>query len=112
MQKRQFLKLSTAALTGAALSPILSCSTKNSEPTNMKNWAGNLAYSSKAVHEPSSVEEVVDIIKSNSKLRVLGTRHCFNRIADTTATHLSTAQLNRIVKIDSDNWSVTVEGGI
>ena len=47
-----------------------------------------------------------------SKLRALGTRHCFNRIADSKNNLISTKQLNKVVALDVNAHTVTVEGGI
>lgn len=77
-----------------------------------RNWAGNLAYRSKTIHRPASVEEVCELVSRSSQLKALGTRHCFNAIADTDADHVSLEKLNRVVGLDRDNLSVTVEAGI
>jgi len=113
MKKRTFLKLSTAAITGAAFSPILSCTTGNkSDSVILKNWAGNLTYHAIDLIEPATVGEVQQVLAKNATVRVLGTRHCFNTIADTEATLLSTAKLNKVIVIDPNSQTVTVEGGI
>src|SRR5688572_13314062 len=112
MKKRDFIKLAGATVAGAALSPIACAPGQPAESKAITNWAGNLTYRSKNLIEPASLEEAVEAVRQNKKLRVLGTRHCFNTIADTDAVHLSTARLNKILSIDGDNWSVTVEGGI
>src|SRR5690349_10174498 len=112
MKKRTFLKLSTAAITGAALSPIISCTPDKPASEIPKNWAGNLSYHAKDIVEPLTVEEVQQALAQNANVRVLGTRHCFNTIADTEATLLSTAKLNKIITIDRSSQTVTVEGGI
>jgi xylitol oxidase len=112
MKKRTFLKLSTAAITGAALSPIVSCTSDKPGSEIPKNWAGNLTYHAKDLIEPATVEEVQQALAANAKVRVLGTRHCFNTIADTEATLLSTAKLNKVISIDRIGQTVTVEGGI
>src|SRR5690242_15447861 len=112
MKKRDFLKLAGATMAGAAINSAFSCSTsKTTETMAVRTWAGNLQYKSKTLLEPQTATEIADAIRRNRKLRVLGTRHCFNTIADTDAPLLSTAKLNKIVRIDPDNWSVTVEGG-
>jgi xylitol oxidase len=113
MKKRKFIKLSTAALTGAAFSPILSCAPDKKSPSIIpKNWAGNLGYHAKDITAPATIEEVQKAFADNAKLRVLGTRHCFNTIADTDATLLSTAKLNKLIRIDADKKTVVVEGGM
>ena len=47
------------------------------------NWAGNITYSTDAVHTPRTVDELQEIVRRATKLRALGSRHSFNRIADT-----------------------------
>ena len=76
------------------------------------NWAGNLAYSTRQLIQPSSVAEFQAVIEQNSKLRVLGTRHSFNSIADSDTLLVSSAGLNRIISLDRKNNTVTVEAGI
>jgi alditol oxidase len=78
----------------------------------LKNWAGNLTYSTQNVFEPSTVEEVQEVVRKCDHLRVLGTRHCFNRIADSSSNLLSTKNLNSIISLDSRQMTVTVGGGI
>jgi xylitol oxidase len=80
MKKRTFLKLSSSMLTGVALAPLTQCVTEK-KTKSLKNWAGNLTYSTANVREPVSVEEVQEIVKASPKLRALGTRHCFNKVA-------------------------------
>lgn len=111
MKKRTFLKMSSAMLTGAALAPLYGC--KMEKPSEkLKNWAGNLTYSTANVSEPKTVEEVQEIIRSIKKIRTLGTRHCFNKIADSTENLLSTKYLNEISPIDTGSHTVTVGAGI
>lgn len=76
-----------------------------------RNWAGNYIYSSERWHYPQTVEQVQEIVKSCDKLRVVGTRHSFNGIADSTQNLISLAQLERIIEIDRERRTVTVDGG-
>ncbi|HMG88482.1 MAG TPA: FAD-binding protein [Chryseolinea sp.] len=111
MKKRTFLKISSAMLTGAALSPIAGCGTEK-KGEQLKNWAGNLSYSTSDVLEPVTVEDVQEIIKTADKLRALGTRHCFNTIADSDALLVSTRNLNDLNEPDTANNRITVGAGI
>jgi xylitol oxidase len=110
MEKRTFLKISSAMLTGVALAPLAGCGTEKKE--QLKNWAGNLTYSTSNVLEPGTVEEVQEIVKTSGKLRALGTRHCFNRIADSDAVLLSTRNLKDVNEPDTTNNTITVGAGI
>ncbi|MDF2430392.1 MAG: alditol oxidase [Mucilaginibacter sp.] len=78
----------------------------------LKNWAGNLTYSTGNVFYPTTVAEVQRLVKSHPKLKALGTRHCFNTIADSKDMQISTSKLNEVVSLDAAAHTVTVEGGI
>ena len=75
-----------------------------------KNWAGNITYSAARVVAPQTVEEAQHLVAAAARLRPLGTRHSFSRVADTDGTLLSTELLDRIVEIGER--AVTVEAGI
>jgi len=92
--------------------PILSPLTSLAQQERLKNWAGNLTYSTGNVFYPTSVEEVHQLVKKHSKLKALGTRHCFNNIADSHDNLLSTSKMKKVVSIDPKESTVTVEAGI
>jgi alditol oxidase len=46
------------------------------------NWAGNVVYGAASVHAPASVEELRALIRAAPRIRVIGSRHSFNSIAD------------------------------
>ena len=46
------------------------------------------------------------------KLKVLGSRHSFNAIADTTEDMLDMSHFDQVVELDKQRHQVTVEGGI
>ncbi len=108
MNKRTFLKTSSLLLTSSMLSHLVSC--KKAEPRT--NWAGNLTYSTDNLHTPKTVVELQEIIKKCKKVRGLGTKHCFNKIADSTENQISTAEFNKIISLDKTKNTVTVEAGI
>ena len=84
-----------------------------SQPTiRLRNWAGNHEFSASRLHEPESIEQVQDIVRRSPSLRVLGSRHSFNDIADTPGELLSLGRLPRTVEIDPAVPNVTVDGGI
>ena len=78
----------------------------------MQNWAGNYTYKATRVESPRSVEELAAIVKSESHVKALGTRHCFNAIADTTGVQISTLNLNKVLGIDVGRRQATIEGGV
>ena len=76
----------------------------------MKNWAGNVSYSTTRILRPRSVEEAQELIAGAETIRPLGTRHSFSLVADAAGALLSTEHLDRIVEIGET--TVTVEAGI
>ncbi|CAN5695080.1 FAD-binding protein [soil metagenome] len=92
--------------------PVLSPVKGWAQTEKLKNWAGNFEFSTSNIFYPSSVSEVQELVKKCSNLRALGTRHCFNRIADSTNNLISTKALNKVIAIDQAAHTVTVEGGI
>jgi alditol oxidase len=120
MKKRKFLKMSSAALAGAALPSMNGCKQTDTSvgpqsglaATRLKNWAGNLEYNTGNVVYPESVEQVQAFVKKADKIRALGSQHCFNKIADSTYQLLSTKNLSKVVSLDPDKKTVTVEAGI
>ena len=78
----------------------------------LRNWAGNIAYSAKAVHRPTRVAEVQELVSAARQARALGSRHCFNTIADSDDTLISTAALDAVIGIDSDAGQARIAGGI
>ena len=49
-----------------------------------KNWAGNYTYRAEKLHRPSTIEQVQEIVSNAPGVRVLGSRHSFNDIADSS----------------------------
>ena len=78
----------------------------------LTNWAGNHAYVARTLHEPESIEQVQEIVRNTRSLRVLGTRHSFNDIADTTGDLLSLRRMPRVFDLDRGAGTVTVDGGV
>src|SRR5438552_11123914 len=108
MKKRTFIKLSSAVLAAPFIAPLRSWI----QEENLKNWAGNLEYSTNRIDYPKSVEQVQQLVKKYNKLKVLGTRHCFNTIADSKNNFISLRDMNKVVALDTHAKTVTIEGGM
>ena len=76
------------------------------------NWARNLKYSAARFHQPTTVEELRRIMRSARRVKGLGSRHSFSAIADTEFDLVSMMHFNRLVSIDAERRTVTVEGGM
>ena len=76
-----------------------------------RNWAGNIAYRGAVAH-PSTVDEARALVTAGGKVRVLGTRHCFNDIADTTGTLVALDRMPVVFEISPERDAVRVSGGL
>ncbi|MHA6249933.1 FAD-binding protein [Pontibacter sp. CAU 1760] len=77
----------------------------------LQNWARNLKYSTSNVHYPKTVAEVQAIVRESDQVKALGSRHSFNRIADSHVNQISLQEMNKVVALDKNAHTVTVEGG-
>lgn len=48
----------------------------------MFNWSGHHEFAAATVHQPTTVEEVQQIVAAAPRVRALGSRHSFNDLAD------------------------------
>lgn len=108
MNKRTFLKLGSAAAATPFLSPMLAWASKG----KLTNWAGNLVYGTERLTSAASTAEVQKFVKAHSSFKVLGTRHCFNDIADTSSEFLSLKPQDKVVTLDAKARTVTIEAGM
>ena len=78
----------------------------------LQNWAANFEFSAANIHRPTNVDEVQHLVRKSQKVKALGTRHSFNQGANTEGELISTQHLDRVVAIDHDRMTVTIQGGI
>jgi alditol oxidase len=108
MDKRTFLKLCSASLMSHFIpAPMALASDSDGK---LQNWAGNIRYSTDKLRSADSLERVQEFVKSQEKLKVLGTRHCFNTIADSKNQFLSLENMDKVVSLDAAGRTVTVAG--
>lgn len=77
----------------------------------LTNWAGNITYSTERVHEARNLDEIRSCLRSYDKVKVLGTRHCFNTIADSRYNLLSLQGMQEM-HLDPASRTVAVEPGV
>lgn len=85
--------------------------TDTAELTAARNWAGNFTYGASRLHRPASLEEVQELVAAAPRVRVLGSRHSFTGIADSTEL-LSLEAVTGTVDVSADRRTVTVDGGV
>jgi alditol oxidase len=108
VNKRTFLSLFSSAIASPVIAPLSVWAAKQ----RLTNWAGNLTYSTDRLQEASSVDEIRSVLRSEDKVKVLGTRHCFNSIADSRENLLSLKPMHEVVALDPDARTVTIDAGI
>src|SRR5215831_853302 len=106
MKKRKFIKLCTAA---AAMPLEISAF---ASPERLTNWAGNIEYSTDNVTSANSVAAIQDFARKHSNFKTLGTRHCFNRIADSKQQLLTTDFSAQVPVIDTSTRTIAVGPGV
>ncbi len=78
------------------------------------NWAGNITYTAKELHRPYSLDAIRALVAGSAKVRVLGSGHSFNEIAEPGAEGvlLSIAGLPPEIDVDRTARTVRVSGGV
>jgi xylitol oxidase len=76
-----------------------------------KNWSGVYTYAATAVSHPTSLDELRGIVARASKVHAVGSRHCFNGIAD-SAEILALDRMPMLVEIDRAANTVSVNPGM
>lgn len=79
------------------------------------NWAGTVVFEARERYAPRTTSQVQDAVcraaADGGRLRVVGTGHSFNDIADTDGVQLSLLDLERRIDLDEDARCVTIDGG-
>jgi len=76
------------------------------------NWAGNIAFGAPDLYLPASLGELQTMVARARQIRVLGTGHSFNDMADSPGAHVSLAGLPPEVEVDSAASLVRVAAGL
>jgi xylitol oxidase len=108
MNKRLFLKLVSSVMAMPILSPLMAWASEG----KLKNWAGNVEYGTDRLYSATSLEQAQEFVRKQRRLKVLGTRHCFNHIADSKDTFLSLRQMDKVMTLDRQARTVTTSAGI
>lgn len=77
-----------------------------------RNWAGNLGYRAARLIRPVSLEEARDALGSRTRIRMLGTRHSFNDIADTDGVLIALDRMPRVIEISDERDTVRVSSAL
>jgi xylitol oxidase len=75
------------------------------------NWAGTHRYRAERIHRPSTLEEMREIVARAPRIRVLGSRHSFTDVGDSTEL-VSLEGLPADVVVDRAARTVSVGAGV
>lgn len=75
------------------------------------NWAGNVRFQSQRYHLPGSLDQLQQALAGNEKVRVVGSGHSFNHIADSMGDLIDLSEMPRKLEIDSARKLAHVSGG-
>ena len=76
-----------------------------------RNWGGNYTYRAERLHRPTTIEQVQEIVANAASVHVLGSRHSFNGIADSSDL-ISLEHLPADVVVDREAQTVSLGGGV
>ena len=78
----------------------------------MQNWSKNIEFNDRKYFQPESISELQELIRTNQKIRVRGTAHCFNDIADTSSYAINLSKMPKTIEVDVEKKSVLVAAGL
>jgi alditol oxidase len=76
-----------------------------------RNWAGNYTYRAQKLQRPATLEQVQEIVARAASVHVLGSRHSFNDIADSSEL-ISLENLPADIVVDHQAQTVSLSGGV
>jgi xylitol oxidase len=81
----------------------------------MTNWAGNVTFGAASIVQPENVDQLCEVVaeasRNGQRLSAVGSRHSFNRIADTDGVLIDTSALDG-VEIDAEHGLATIGAGV
>lgn len=76
------------------------------------NWSENVRYAYRTLRYPETVEEIATLVRDHDRVKGTGTQHTFSRITDTSGCLLSLQHFDKVVRLDRERHTVTVQAGI
>jgi FAD/FMN-containing dehydrogenase len=87
-------------------------STLGGIPSKWHNWHDTIVCKPAFLAFPSSIEEVIQLVKSHACVRVVGLGHSFNDLTCSDDLMMATLQLDRILGLDKSKMTVTTQAGV
>lgn len=79
---------------------------------HFRNWAQNESCTASGFYQPDTEEELMDIVKKSSKMRMVGTGHSWNSICLNSDTLVNLDNYNKVLLTDKERLHVKVQAGI
>ncbi len=76
-----------------------------------QNWSGHVSFDRSAIHEPTSVTDLQEIVAGAERVGVIGSRHSFNDIANTDGDLLWLGGLDPAIEIDRQQMTASFASG-
>ena len=76
---------------------------------SVRNWGDTIRCKPKVILEPTSAEEIQEIVRNNDKIRVVGGGHSFSPLICTEYTMISLSKMDKILNLT--DTSVTCQAG-
>lgn len=76
------------------------------------NWAKNVSSITSNYFQPNTEEEIIDIVKNNPKIRMVGSGHSWSDICKTNDTLINLDHYNKVLNIDKTLRTITLQSGI
>ncbi|WP_111884765.1 D-arabinono-1,4-lactone oxidase [Acinetobacter sp. CFCC 11171] len=76
-----------------------------------ENWSGAQKSIPKSFIQPQNLEQLMDVVQSHPKIRMVGAGHSFSPLAKTTDTLVRLDHLKGILDIDAERCQSTVQAG-
>ena len=82
----------------------------NPQTRPWKNWSGS-QQSTPQFEQPKDMDQLIHLVQSHDKLRVVGAGHSFSALAKTDDVLLNLDHFTGVTEIDAEGCQSTVQGG-
>ena len=112
--RRQFVGQCAAVVSTSAVSAMIGRMPGRgcADPAAASTGPATIGTAPQRITSATSLAQVQEFVRKHERFKVLGTRHCFNGIADSADHFLSLREMKQVVALDRAARTVTVESGM
>ena len=111
--RRQFVGRCVTVVGASAVSAMIGRMPAAAAPTSRcSTGPATIGTAHNRITSATSLAQVQEFVRKHDRFKVLGTRHCFNGIADSADDFLSLREMTQVVELDRAARTVTVESGM